>query len=149
MTVIDRINRRGPTGKRVLVGPGELVGPNANSAKGGFASVTRFTGPVDLYEITDGSGSGAGDYTVTLRPYSENGFAKSLNGIEAVAVVKQTDGVATPGAAPTLLGLKRVSSRTGAVALGPYTTATGDKLFVVVNRSGVSTIKYQLEIDKA
>lgn len=149
MAVIDRINRRGPNGKRVLVGPGELVGPNSNSAKSGFASATRFTGPIDQYEITDGSGSGAGDYTVTVKPYSENGFSKSLGGIEAIAVVKQTDGVATPGAGATLLGLKRVKSSTGTVSLGPFTVETGDKLYVIVDRNGVSTIKYQLEIDKA
>lgn len=149
MAVIDRINRRGPSNKRVLVGPAELVGPSTNSAEVSFSGVTRFTGSVDLYEVTDGSGSGAGSYTITIKPYSENGFPKSLLGVEAIAVVRQTDGVNTASATPTLLGLKRLPSSVTGASLGPFTTTTNDKLYVIVDRKGVSTIKYQLEVDKA
>jgi hypothetical protein len=148
MAVIDKINRRGDTAKRVITGPGELVGPNADSRKRAFSSVTRITGSVDFYEITDGSGAGAADYTVTVRPYSENGFSKSLGGIGRVVLVKQADGVNSPTAAASVLAAKKPASGTSSVTLGPFTTTTDDKLFVVVERDDVSTIKYQLEVDK-
>jgi hypothetical protein len=148
MAVIDKINRRGTSRKSVLVGPGELVGPNSNSAKLGFGSAAGFTGSVDLYEITDGSGTAAGDYTITIRPYSENGFTRSIAGVEAIAVVKQASGVPTPATPPTRLGVQRLPNSRSTATLGPYTVTTDDKLYVIVDRKDTSTIKYQLEIDK-
>jgi len=148
MAVIDRINRKGSNGKRVLVGPGELVGPNSNSARASFSTDTGFTGSVDLYEITDGTGTGAGDYTVTIRPFAEFGFRSSIRGVDAIAVVKQVDGAITPTNTATLLGRKRLPTASSSASLGPYTVTTDDRLFVIVDRKDVSTIKYQLEVDK-
>jgi len=148
MAVIDKVNRRGSSGKRVLTGPGELVGPKPATAAV-FNSVTRINGPVDFYEITDGSGTGIGNYTVTIRPFSENGFAGTLNGVGDVALIKQTNGVTTPTAAATLLGKKRPRNSKASVALGPFTMGTNDRLFVAIERNAVSTLKYQIEIDKA
>lgn len=148
MAVIDRINRKGGAGKRVLVGPGELSGPFGDGLKGRFGSVTRITGPVDFYEITDGSGANEGTYTVSLLPYSENGFRPSLGGVGRVALVVQTDGVSTPTAAATLLALKRPRDKQTGVTLGPVSIATADRLFLIVERQDVSTIKYQVELDR-
>ena len=148
MAVIDKVNRRGGSGKRILTGPGELVGPKRGTAAV-FDSVTRIGGPVDFYEITDGSGTGVGNYTVTIRPFSENGFAGTLNGVGAIALVKQTNGVTTPTAAATLLGKKRPANSKAAVALGPFTMGTNDRLFVAIERNAVSTLKYQIEVDKS
>lgn len=149
MAIIDRITFRGSNRKQILVGPAELVGPSSNSAKSGFRQATGFTGPVDLYEITDGSGTAAANYTMTLKPFSENGFTKSIRGVDTIAVVKQVDGVNSPSAAPTLLGKKRVSGSAASTTLGPYGTTTNDRLYVVIDRNDVSTVKYQLEVDKA
>jgi hypothetical protein len=148
MAVIDKINRKGANAKRVVTGPGELVGPKANSSAV-FSDVTRFRGPVDFYEITDGSGTGVGAYTVTVRPFSENGFSKSLRGIGQIALVKQTNGVTTPTATAAVLSMKEPANSTASVVLGPFTLGTNDRLFVVIERKAVSTIKYQLEVDKA
>lgn len=147
MAVIDRINRKGGSGKRVLVGPGELSGPIGDGRKGRYASVTRITGPVDFYEITDGSGANEGTYVVSIKPYSENGFRASLGGVGRIALVEQPDGVNTPSAAPICLALKKPRDKQTAVTLGPVSISTSDRLFVVVERQDVSTIKYQLELD--
>lgn len=147
MAVIDRINRKGGSGKRVLVGPGELSGPVSDGLKGRYASVTRITGPVDFYEITDGSGANEGAYTVQIKPYSENGFRASLGGIGRVALVLQNDGVSTPNAPGTLLALKRPRDKQTGVTLGPVGIETTDRLYLLVERVDVSTIKYQVELD--
>lgn len=148
MAVIDRINRIGSSGKRVITGPGELVGPKANSDRINFSSVTRITGSVDLYEITDGSGANEGTYTVTVRPVSVNGMRASLGGIGRVALVRQADGVNTPGAAASVMGLRQSRNSTSPVTVGPAAIATNDRLYVVVERNDTSTIKYQLELDR-
>lgn len=148
MPVIDRINRIGSSGKRVLTGPGELVGPKANSSRINFSSVTRITGSVDVYEVTDGSGANEGTYTVTVRPVSVNGMRAGLSGIGRIALVRQADGVNTPSAAATVLGLRQPRSSTSLVALGPVSISTNDRLYVVVERNDPSTIKYQLELDR-
>lgn len=148
MALIDKVIRKGGTGKRIVTGPGELVGPKAGTAAV-FSSVTRIQGPVDFYEITDGSGTGIGNYTVTVRPFNENGFKGSLSGIGEIAIVKQTNGVTVPTTAPTLLGKRRPTNSGSSVAFGPYTMGTNDRLFVAVERNAVSTIRYQIEVDKA
>lgn len=147
MAVIDRINRKGGSGKRVLVGPGELSGPIGDGLKGRYASVTRITGPVDFYEITDGSGANEGTYVVSIKPYSENGFRASLGGIGRVALVEQPDGVNSPTATAICLALKKPRDKQTGVTLGPVSIATNDRLFLVVERQDVSTIKYQVELD--
>lgn len=148
MAVIDRINRKGGGGKRVLVGPGELSGPAGDGLKGRYASVTRITGPVDFYEISDGSGTSEGTYTVSIKPYSENGFRASLGGIGRVALILQDDGANTPTAAGTVLALKRPRDKQTGVTLGPFSVETTDRLYLVVERLDISTIKYQVELDR-
>lgn len=147
MAVIDRVNRKGASGKRVLVGPGELVGPKPATAAV-FSSVTRIFGPVDFFEITDGSGTGIGNYTITIRSFSENGFRRSVTGVGEIAVVKQANGVTTPTTAGTLLGKRRLSRSDASLSFGPFTMGTNDRLFVAIERNAVSTLKYQIEVDK-
>jgi hypothetical protein len=148
MTVIDRVNRWGASGKRVLVGPGELSGPASDAIKGRFASITRITGAVDFYEITDGSGANEGTYTISVKPYTKDGFRASLGGVGRVALVRQADGVNTPTATATLLSLKRPRDKQTAVTLGPASIATTDRLFLIIERQDVSTIKYQVELTR-
>lgn len=147
MAVIDRINRIGSSRKQVLTGPAELVGPRANSERVNFSSVTRITGSVDLYEVTDGSGGNEGTYTVSLRPLAENGFQPLLRGVGAVALVSQVGGVANPAAAASCLARKTVARSTAPVQLGPVSVATGDRFYVVVERKDPSALKYQLVVD--
>jgi len=147
MAVIDRINRIGASRKQVLTGPAELVGPRSNTQRFNFSSVTRITGSVDLYEVTDGSGANEGTYTVTLRPVAENGFQPLLRGVGAVALVSQVGGVANPAAAASCLARKTVARSTAPVQLGPVSVATGDRFYVVVERKDPSALKYQLVVD--
>lgn len=147
MAVIDRINRFGPRGKRVLTGPGELAGPRANAERVNFNAVTRFTSSVDVYEITDGSGANEGTYTITLRPFSVGGQRATTSGIGRIAVLRQADGVNTPTAAATALGIKQPRDSRSAISIGPVSIATNDRLYVVIERKDPSTIKYQLEVD--
>jgi hypothetical protein len=147
MAVIDRINRIGSSRKQVVTGPAELVGPRANTQRFNFSSVTRISGSVDLYEITDGSGANEGTYTVQVRPLAENGFQASLRGVGAVALVSQADGVANPAAAASCLARKVVARSNAPVQLGPVSVATGDRFYVVVERKDPSALKYQLVVD--
>ena len=147
MAVIDRINRRGISGKRVITGPAELIGPKSGDTKSDFSRLSGIRGSVDQYEITDGAGTNAGAYTVTLKPYSENGFTASHRAVGDVAVLRQINGVATPGAAVTCLGRKKPARGSASVTLGPFTVLNGDRLWVVVEHKDYSTLKYQLEVD--
>jgi hypothetical protein len=149
MAVIERINRRGLHQKQVLVGPSELVGPKSGDRKSDFSRLSGIRGSVDQYEITDGAGTNAGDYTVTIRPYSENGFAASHRAVGDIAVLRQVNGVASPTAAIYCLGRKSPTSGTSTVTLGPFTVLDGDRLWLVVENRDQSTLKYQLELDFA
>ena len=147
MAVIDKIIRKGINGKRAITGPGQLVGPKSSDTKSDFSRIGGIQGSVDQYEITTGAGTSAGAYTVTLRPYSENGFTASHRAVGDIAVLRQVGGVATPTAAITCLSRKQPARGTATVALGPFTVLAGDRLWVVVERKDQSTLKYQLEID--
>lgn len=147
MAVIDRVNRWGSSGKRVLIGPGELIGPAGDGIKGRFASVTRISGSVDFFEVSDGSGANEGTYVISVKPYSKDGFRASLNGIGRVALIRQLDGVNTPTAAAQCLAIKKPRDKQSPVTLGPVAIGTADRLFVAVERLDVSTIKYQIELD--
>lgn len=147
MAVIDRINRKGDRGKRVVVGPGELTGPIGDGRKGRFSSVTRITGPVDLYEITDGSGANEGTYVITIKPYSESGFRATHGGVGKVALLRQANGVNDATVAPTVLAIKTPRDRETSVAVGPASIATADRLYLVIERRDISTLKYQVEVD--
>lgn len=148
MAVIDRINRIGARDKRVLVGPAELVGPNGNSERFNFSATTRITGPVDVYEISDGSGANEGTYTVSVRPVALDGLRPLLRGVGQVALLRQVDGVNTPTAPAVLAGRRQSTSSTSSVSLGPVAVGTDDRLFVVVERRDISSLRYQLEIDR-
>jgi len=149
MAVIDKVNRKGIDGKRVITGPGELVGPKSGDTKSDFSRLSGISGSVDQYEITDGAGTNAGDYTVTVRPYSENGFTATHRAVGDVAVLRQINGVAAPGAAISCLGRQKPASGTSTVTLGPFTVLNGDRLWVVVEHKDQSTLKYQVEVDFA
>lgn len=149
MAVIDKINRKGINGKRVITGPAELVGPKSGNTQSDFARLGGIQGSVDQFEITDGAGTNAGAYTVTLRPFSENGFATSHRAVGDIAVLRQINGVATPSAAVSCLGRKKPARGTATVSLGPFTVLDGDRLWVVVEHKDQSTLKYQLEVDFA
>jgi len=47
MAVIDKINRKGIDGKRVITGPAELVGPKSGDTKSDFARLSGIRGSVD------------------------------------------------------------------------------------------------------
>lgn len=147
MAVIDKINRKGIDGKRVITGPAELVGPKSGDTKSDFARLSGIQGSVDQYEITDGAGTNVGSYTVTVRPYSENGFTQSHRAVGDIAVLHQVNGVASPSAAISCLGRKKPASGTSTVALGPFAVLGGDRMWVVVEHKDYSTLKYQLEVD--
>lgn len=146
MAVIDKVNRKGATGKRILTGPAELVGPRVGVPVR-FSSITRITNGDD-YEITDGSGTSAATYTVVLRPYAESGLTSSQRGVGRVVLVKQTDGVNTPTAQAAVVASGRVKDSKTPLTVGPVTTTTDDRLFLIVERKDLSTIKYQVEIDR-
>ena len=147
MAVIDKINRKGINGKRVITGPVELVGPKSGDTKSDFARLGGILGSVDQYEITDGAGTNAGAYTITVRPYSENGLTASHRSVGDVAVLRQINGIASPGSAVNCLARKKATTGSAAITLGPFTVLNGDRLWVVVERKDQSTLKYQLEID--
>lgn len=147
MAVIDRVRRWGAQGKRVVTGPAELVGPQASGTKPKFSSLVGNYGTVDLYEVTDGSGTNAGAYTVTLRPYSENGFTQSHRGISEVLVIRQIGGVATPANTAACISRKKPTNGATALTQGPFTVLDGDRLWVMVERRDATATKYQLEVD--
>jgi hypothetical protein len=149
MAVIDKVNRKGIDGRRVITGPAELVGPKSGDTKSDFSALSGIQGSVDQYEITDGSGTNAGAYTITLRAYSDDGFAASHRAVGDVAVLRQINGVAAPGAAISCLGRQKPASGTSTVTLGPFTVLNGDRLWVVVEHKDQSTLKYQIEVDSA
>lgn len=147
MTIIGKINRTGTTGKRVVTGPGELIGPSSLGKTVGFAEKAGIRGPVDLYEISDGSGANEGTYTVTVAPFSEAKLPAELRGIGKVALFKQTGGVASPTAAVTCVDTAKAASNKQVLTLGPAAIATGDKAWIVVERKGQSEIRYQIALD--
>ena len=149
MAVIDKINRKGINGKRVITGPAELVGPKSGGTKSDLARLSGIQGSVDQYEITDGAGTNAGSYTITIRPFSENGFTQSHRAVGDIAVLRQVGGVASPSASISCVGRKKPARGTVAVTLGPFTVLDGDRLWVVVEKKDQSTLKYQLEVDFA
>ncbi len=149
MAVIDKINRKGIDGKRVITGPAELIGPKSGETKSDFARLSGIQGSVDQYEITDGAGANAGNYTIRLRPFSENGFTQSHRAVGDIAVLRQINGVATPSAAINCLGRKKPANGAATVTLGPFAVLNGDRVWVVVEHKDYSTLKYQLEVDFA
>ena len=150
MAVIDKINRRGINGKRVLTGPAELKGPDSGDTRTDFTRLSGIFGSADKYEITNaGTGTSLGSYTITISPYSENGFTSSHREVGDIAVIKQAGGIATPSAAVTCLGRKKPTNSRASITLGPFSCAAGDRLWVLVEHRGYSSLKYQLTIDRA
>lgn len=147
MAVIDKVNRKGATGKRIVTGPGELVGPRVGVPTR-FSSITGITA-ADDYEITDGSGTAAATYTVVIGPYAESGLTSSQRGVGRVVLVKQTNGVTTPTAQAAVAAAGRVMDTKTPLTVGPVTTTTNDRLFLIVERKDASTLKYQVEVSKA
>lgn len=147
MPAIDRINRRGIDGRRVLLGPARLGKPRPQGSSSSVGKAVRITGPNDQYEITtNGAGISAVAYTVVVRPYVENGMRASTSRLGAIALIKQVDGLNASTAAMTCVDLKRHRSTTSTTTLGPYTVNSNDRLWLVVEEPGCSTVKYQLEL---
>lgn len=146
MAVIDKVNRKGLTGKRTLTGPAELIGPRL-AVPVRFSSITGITS-ADDYEITDGSGANAATYTVTIRPYAESGLTSSQRGVGRVVLVKQTNGVTTPTNQAAVVAAGRIKDTRTPLTIGPVTTGTNDRLFLIVERKDAATLKYQVELDR-
>lgn len=147
MAVNAKINRRGGTGKRVITGPGQLLGPKSGSTRSDLRTLGGTLYPVDVYEVNDaGTGTKAAAYSITVRPFAEGGGRSSVRSIGDIAVFKQAGGVASPTNAISCLSRKPPSKTGGAVTLGPFTLAAGDRLWAVVARKDVSTLKYQIEL---
>lgn len=149
MAVIDKINRRGLSGKQVLAGPLELIGPLSNATMSDFSQLSGYYGQSDQYLISDGAGTNAGAYTVTVGPYSENGLRATLRSVGRISVLRQIGGNADPTAAITCLGASKVTRDNQTITLGPYTALDGDRMWIVVERTDQSTLKYQLALDFA
>ena len=148
MAIIDKINRRGTDGKQAIVGPAQLRGPKSGDTKSDYSRLSGIYGSVDQYEINNsGNGTDPGAYTVRIRPYSEAGFHASHRAVGNIAVLQQVNGVADPTAAVTCLGRKRPADSRSVAALGPFSVGSGDRLWVVVEHTDYSTLKYQLELN--
>lgn len=147
MAVNAKINRRGGTDKRVITGPGQLLGPKSGSTRSDLRTLGGTLYPVDVYEVNDsGTGTKAASYLITVRPFAEGGGRSSVRSIGDIAVFKQAGGIASPTNSITCLGRKPPSKTGGAVTLGPFTLAAGDRLWALVARKDVSTLKYQIEL---
>ena len=147
MAVNSKINRRGTTGKRVVTGPGQFLGPKSGNTRSDLRTLGGTLFPVDVYEVNDaGAGSQAAAYTVNIRPYAEGAGRASVRSIGDMAIFKQVDGIATPTNAITCLARKKPSTTGGAVSFGPYVLAAGDRLWALVSRKDASTVKYQIEL---
>lgn len=147
MPAIDRINRRGIDGRRVLLGPARLSRPRPQGTNTSVARTGFISGANDQYEITT-TGTGISDaaYTVIVRPYMENGMTATTSQIGNVAVIRQAGGIGTPTAPLSLLGRKRHASSRSTTTLGPFTVNAADRLWIVIEEKGISTLKYQLEL---
>lgn len=147
MPAIDRINRRGLDGRRVLLGPSRLSRPRPRGTNTGVGSFVRVQGARDEYEITTtGTGVSAVAYTFVVRPYVENGFAATTSKLGKIAVIQQVSGIGTPTAALSCRGLRRHASSVSTTTLGPFTVNSTDRLWLVVEERGYSDVKYQLEL---
>jgi hypothetical protein len=147
MPAIDRINRRGIDGRRVLLGPARLGRPRPQGTSSAVGRVVRVTGSNDQYEITtNGTGISAVAYTAVVRPYVENGLRASTSKLGTIALIRQVDGLNTATAGMTCIGAKRHASTTSTTSLGPFTVNANDRLWIVIEEQGCSTVKYQLEL---
>lgn len=147
MPAIDRINRRGLDGRRVLLGPARLSRPRPQGSPTAVGRICGITGANDQYEITTtGTGVSAIAFTVVVRPYVENGFQATTNGIDRVLMVRQVNGVGTPAAPMSILDCRPHRSSSFTTTLGPFTVNATDRLWLVIRERGYSTIKYQLEL---
>lgn len=148
MAVVDKINRRGLDGRRVVTGPARLGAPLSGDVKSDFYDLGGIGAHVDRYPITT-TGTGVTDvaYTLSLAPYSENGLRSRHRSVGSIAILKQAGGIASPTAAITCLGKATPSREEQTVSLGPFTVNSADRLWAVVEWKDQSTLKYQLALD--
>lgn len=148
MAVVDRVNRRGLDGRRVITGPGRLGVPLSGDVKSDFYDLGGMAAHVDRYPITT-TGTGVTDvaYTLSLGPFSENGLRSRHRSVGAVALLRQAGGIASPTAAITCLGKATPSREEQTVSIGPVTVNSADRLWAVVEWKDQSTLKYQLVLD--
>lgn len=147
MAVNARINRTGTSGKRVVTGPGQLLGPKSGSNRSDLRTLGGTLFPVDVYEVNDaGTGTKTAAYTVRIKPIAAAAGVARVQSIGDMAVFRQIDGVASPSATISCLARKKPSTTGGAVTFGPYTLAAGDRFWVLVSRKDASTVKYEIEL---
>lgn len=147
MAITDRIKRFGISGKTIVTGPDLLQGPQPGDLRSDFFRLSGLYGNIDRYEIKGIGGLAAGDYTITLKPYSSSGFTSNHRAVGEMAIFRQIDGVNTPAAAVTCLARRKPSTGHAPLSLGPFTAASGDRLWAVVEKRDQTTLKYQLEVD--
>lgn len=149
MAVTDRVKRFGIDGVGYPVGPANLKRPLADDTPSELSRLSGISAFSDRWEVKTGSGPGApaGDYTISVGPYSERGLTSTHRALGDVAVFKQAGGVANSLAPISCLGRKRPGSSRSGVALGPITVEEGDRLWVIVECKDYSTLKYQIELD--
>ena len=148
MAVVDKINRRGLDGRRVITGPGRLGAPLSGDVKSDFYDLGGMAAHVDRYPITT-TGTGVTDvaYTLSLGPFSENGLRSRHRAVGSIALLKQAGGIAAPTAGITCLGKATPSREEQTVSIGPVTVNAADRLWAVVEWKDQSTLKYQLVLD--
>lgn len=148
MPAIDRINRKGLDGRRVLLGPARLNPPRGSLTPGNaVGGVIRISGPNDQYEVTTtGTGVTSLAFTAVVKPYSELGFPRSTSKLGMIGVIRQPNGLNAPNAGTVCLGARRHASTTSTTTLGPYTVNSTDRVWIVVEEEGNSNVKYQLEL---
>ena len=154
MAVSDRMFRRGDRDNRVLQGPGaenRLIfrGKRHNNF---YTDLTRFTGDVDVFEVSEtatiGDGVDSANIFFNILPFIENGRRNDVRGIGAVAVILRADNT-SPG---ELLyrrdyNKNRYKLNTRIPATGSFETDDNEIVYVVIKRTDVSTISYQLQMD--
>lgn len=148
MPAIDRINRRGIDGRRVLLGPARLGKPRHPLTPGASVGrLIRVSGANDQYEVTtNGTGVSAISFTAVVRPYAEAGLPSSTSRLGTIGIIRQADGLNTPTAGTSCLGARKHAATNATTTLGPYAVSSADRLWIVVEHEGSSVVKYQLEL---
>jgi hypothetical protein len=148
MPVIDRLRRTGLDGRSVITGPSQLKPRKARGTRNGLGSRFGLTDVYDEYEIGSGSsGTLAGTYVITVRPYSQSGLRARTRAIGQVILCTRVNGIAVPTGPITLLSRRKPSSSESVLTLPSRVAALGDQLWVLVELLDASPARYQLDVD--
>lgn len=147
MPVIDLINRSGLDGRSVITGPAQLKRFRSRGSKG-LGPRFGLTNIYDEYEIgVDATGTAAGTYVVAIKPLSQNGLRAAHRGIGRVVLATRVDGIAAPTTAITQLAVRKPSSSESLLVLPSHVAAAGDQLWVLIELTEASPVRYRLEVD--